>query len=165
MGERLGNHKAGEPLGKEDEIDRFFRRHTDRVVKRNFDCNPLEVGANLIARTAYQALDSLRMIGKEIPVLTGRSGEDALTPPASAIEVYPAATLEAHSILNRGYKSGEEAEQKREQIIKDLPDDLKISDEHTEAAISSDHILDSIVCVLAGVDYLEGNVIDPEAKG
>ncbi len=67
MGEWLVNHKAGEPLGKEEEIDRFFCRHTDRMVKRNFNCNPLEVGANLIARTAYQTLDSLQMIDKKIP--------------------------------------------------------------------------------------------------
>ncbi len=78
--------------------------------------------------------------------------------------MYPAATLETHRILNQECKSGEEAKQKRGQIIEGLPDHLKVSDEQTKAANNSDHILDSIFCVVAGVDYHEGNVIDPETK-
>lgn len=160
MGEVLPDHEAGDPVGKANKMDQFFSRHTDRFIKGKYKSNPLEVGANLIARTAYKALHDLKMIGSDIPVLTNESGREALTSPASAIEVYPAATLDAHGIKFSGYK-GKDGKDARGDILGALSENLDFDGDETNAA-DNDHILDSMVCVLAGMDYLKGDVICPE---
>jgi hypothetical protein len=70
----------------------MFRRMTDDEIHRRLRKRPLEVGANLIARTAHSAL---KLLG-EIRERTGLAIPLAWAPvealPYRAIEVYPAAT-------------------------------------------------------------------------
>lgn len=96
MGEMLAQHDAGMPLDAEPNI--FFRRHTDRFIKDAIEKQPLDVGSNLIARTAHFALNLLQDVrersGKPIPLAWQPNYESD----CAAIEVYPAATLEARGL-------------------------------------------------------------------
>ena len=54
LAEGLKSHSAGQPL--EVSPDELFNRATDRAIEERLGKKPLEVGANLIARTAVSAL-------------------------------------------------------------------------------------------------------------
>ncbi|PWH13747.1 MAG: hypothetical protein DDG60_09800 [Anaerolineae bacterium] len=58
LGQSLFHHQAGETI--EINSDTLFRRETDRVVKRLVGRQPLDVGADRIARTAHAALKRIR---------------------------------------------------------------------------------------------------------
>lgn len=92
LSEALANHAAGE--GLQLGADEMFSRETDRFVQRKLSKRPLEVGANLIARTAHSAnqflCDLRNETSRAIPVLW--SPVDLAGAGAGAIEVYPAAT-------------------------------------------------------------------------
>ena len=72
MGRVLSGHRAGEAVGLP--ANDLFRRHTDRVVREHIGKQPLDVGADRIARTAVAALDLLaelrRLTGRALPVAT-----------------------------------------------------------------------------------------------
>ena len=60
FGSVFSEHEAGEPLVFDSEPSDFFSRLTDRVVHMELNKKPLDVGANLIARTAFGALRFLQ---------------------------------------------------------------------------------------------------------
>lgn len=62
MGRELVNHCAGDSLIVGDKV--LFRRETDRFIKRMIGKQPLDIGADRIARTAYTALKILRELGE-----------------------------------------------------------------------------------------------------
>ena len=70
LGSNLSLHKAGMPL--KVNADNLFSRETDREIRQRLGKKPLEVGANLIARTAVAALSLLgelrRSTGRKIPL-------------------------------------------------------------------------------------------------
>lgn len=72
MAELLPRHAAGDAVGYG--ANELFRRHTDRVVRERIGKQPLDVGADRIARTAVAALELLAELrertGRRIPVLT-----------------------------------------------------------------------------------------------
>lgn len=120
---------------------------------------PLEVGANLIARTAHSALEFLARLGG-IPLAwhprqcSGRV----------AIEVYPAATLSAHGLPCTKYKKVDQ--KNREAIVKWVFSRVEVRadqpDNEVEKTIrSGDHELDAVICMLAAADFLAGEVITP----
>jgi predicted nuclease with RNAse H fold len=87
----LMEHSAGE--GLRSDADAMFSRDTDRFVHQKLPKKkPLEVGANLIARTAHSANQFLRDLRKEtsLPIPLLWSVEDLRN--VGVIEVYPAAT-------------------------------------------------------------------------
>jgi predicted nuclease with RNAse H fold len=137
----------------------MFRRWTDYVVKKEIKRQPLDVGADRIARTALAALRLLQ----ELRVSTGSSiplaWNQALKEAVSAIEVYPAATLSAYGIVAQGYKEREQDEQ-RKVILKGLGKHVVLPDDVTPAESNAD-ILDAVVCVLAAADFLRGETIQP----
>jgi hypothetical protein len=81
----------------------------------------------------------------------------------SAIEVYPAATLLAHEMHVPGYKQKENI-QARRAIITHLRAFMDISIDTTRIE-QNDDALDAVLCVLAGVDFLEGKVFQPRDLG
>ncbi|HYC93355.1 MAG TPA: DUF429 domain-containing protein [Thermoanaerobaculia bacterium] len=93
MAQALAEHAAGESLPKT--ASEMFSRDTDRFVQTTLTKRPLEVGTNLIARTAHSANQFLRVLREEtrrpIPLLWS---PDELSD-AGVIEVYPAATKRA----------------------------------------------------------------------
>jgi len=158
LGAALHDHQAGQPI-RGDPND-LFRRETDLFVKHMTGKQPLDVGADRIARTAQAALkllDEIRvLIGKPIP-LAWQAGAPT---EVQAIEVYPAATLIVHGMHLRGYKlkDGREA---RQQIINNLGSQIDLLADTALLEESAD-ALDAALCLLAGVDFLRGQVYAPE---
>jgi len=157
----LQRHRAGEALAPES-ANQLFRRATDDVVARTLHKRPLDVGADRIARTAHVALGFVQRLrearGRAIP-LAWKPGQPDVT---SAIEVYPAGTLASRTLPSSRYKGAtQEARTVRAEILGALDKELAVEDDVAEAAIASDHVLDVILCCVAGVDFVQGDVIYP----
>jgi len=157
MGITLGQHQAGEAIKAKP--DRLFHRTTDAFIQQKLSKKPLEVGANLIARTAHAALELLNDLrdatGQTIPL----AWEPELPTGTFAIEVYPAATLIASQFNLIGYKkkAGMEA---RKLFFQALKQKIELPNETTLIEQNMD-VLDSVICVLAGADFLHGDVYEP----
>jgi len=157
--EKLQSHRAGRPI--DEEPNALFRRMTDRVVKERVGKQSLDVGADRIARTAHAALrflEELRRLAK-LPVPLAWSGK--LVARLSAIEVYPAATLKAHGLPSSGYKGTEDAAGTRETIVSGLRRKIDLQSLAPGLMENAD-VLDAAVCILAALDFLEGDVIAPD---
>ena len=129
-------HAAGEQL--QVHADAMFSRETDHFVKKQLRSRPpLEVGANLIARTAHSAnafLAELRAeTGYPIPLLWS-PGE---LRDVGAIEVYPAATRRTVTFDSASAALG-----------------LSVSPTNV-------HVQDALWCVLAGAHFLRGECHQP----
>ena len=155
----LNYHQAGNDVDVNPDI--MFSRMTDRVVKKETGKRPLEVGANLIARTAHAALrllNDIRMVtGKEIPLKWDWKPWKGV----QAIEVYPALTLRALDIEQNKYKK-EKGSRKR--IVKSLKRYVDYSDyvsQIEEDMENNDDLIDAVLCVLAGCDFLRGKCVTP----
>ena len=98
FGQSLAGHQAGQPLEVEDET--FFRRLTD--ISLDDVHRPMDVTANLIARTAFWAVN---LLGKITAFPIPLAWDPYHLPPLSAIEVYPAATLQRMQLLVPSYKN------------------------------------------------------------
>ena len=157
LGKELHNHEAGNPIKVEP--NHLFRRSTDRFIKSRIGKQPLDVGADRIARTAHAALTLLGELriksGEAIP-LAWEPGERS---GINAIEVYPAASLIAHGINVPGYKRKDGGDARREMLHK-LGDRIALPRE-TSIMERNDDALDASICVLAGMDFLLGDVIEP----
>ncbi len=156
LGAALVPHRSGDPLAAP--IETLFNRVTDRTLQARIGKRPLEVGADRIARTAWAALDLLerlrRATGLPIPLAWGPDTADFPT----AIEVYPAATLIAHGLPNRGYKhpgSGPRAA-----IAAWLGARLDLAG--LDIATAPGHTLDAVLCVATGLDFLAGAALGPD---
>ena len=158
MSMELGDHRPGELI--ETPPNELFRRRTDRVVHDALRKPPLEVGADRIARTAHAALRLLQAIrersGQRLPVLL-----DPWTSNGSGVvEVYPAATLKARGYPFQGYKKPtSEHRAKRREILRCMEGTLFVP--NWDVPLESDHALDAIICVLAAVDFMNGECIAP----
>ncbi len=161
LGEELQKHLAGEPIPVEPNM--LFRRMTDKYVKEIIGKNPLDVGADRIARTAHT---SLALIG-ELREMRGIELEMAWKPghlqPVSAIEVYPAATMKTYGMIYSGYKDGDK-KHLRKKILQDLKEHLEVEPALETTLIANADVLDSAICVLGGLDFLKGQVYMPENR-
>lgn len=146
LGVTLASHRAGEP--PEHAPDRLFHRRTDDWVRTRLGKRPLEVGADLIVRTAHAApalLEGLRArLGEPVPLLW----EPARLERLGAIETYPAAT-------------------RRACWPADLADPEQLarwtgSAPSRLAAVSADE-RDAVICTIAGADFLAGRAQSPTA--
>jgi hypothetical protein len=160
LSDHLPTHRAGERLVGDP--SRLFGRFTDRHVRATIGRRPLEVGADLIARTAHSALELLDRVrahtGKRIPLAwTPEFGDDVC-----AIEVYPAATLRAHDVPCAGYKDErrETCRPTREAILSALASRIDVGG-HGEALVGAADLLDAAVCILASLDFLAGRCMAP----
>lgn len=157
----LQSHRAGDSLPPV--ANELFRRRADDVIASALGKRPLDVGADRIARTAHAALRLLARLRRthqlEIP-LAWRSGPPSIT---SAIEVYPAGTLVSRSLPSSGYKGRtSDAVAVRDRIIDGLRVELALGSESGLLMQSSDHLLDAVLCCVAGHDFANGRVIDPD---
>jgi hypothetical protein len=151
----LSSHMAGESIAHDPAT--LFRRTTDRWVAKHIGITPLDVGADRIARTAHAALSLLGDLsphGSRIPLAWEPNGIGV-----RAIEVYPAATLKAKGWRYRGYKKPGQHEQRDEMIdevqrVANLGTFVKILGDQPDA-------LDAVICLLAGVDFIEGSAAGP----
>jgi hypothetical protein len=150
----LSQHRAGELLGMEARD--LFNRSTELFVDATIQKRPLEIGANLIARTAAAALEllsSLRvMLRMDLPLLW----EQGPITGSGVIEVYPTATI----IGRVGAGTKLNFKTKTDILLPLLEMDFGL--ESIDLLESSDdHILDAAMCVLAGADFIEKRCHEP----
>lgn len=161
MGETLVNHKAGEPMAVE--ANQLFRRRTDVYIKERLSQQPLDVGADRIARTAHRALRLLGELGTALSQPISLAWKPSLHG-VTAIEVYPAATLISYGIPARCYKD-EGGTNARTNIVNRLDDHITLSDEQSRLACVADaDVLDAVVCILAGADFLRERAVAPREQ-
>ena len=168
MREALCGHRAGDKI--DIPRDSAFRRETDEFIGCKLSgINPLEVGADKIAKTAHAACE---LIGKGGELNDGRGIPVLLSPGVperlSAIEVYPAATWFAHGwgkpTRYKGGKNKAEERKKREEMVRKLRDkgSIALSPDAKSSAESDDDILDACICLLAARDFLDGECYTPK---
>lgn len=157
FGAQLARHQAGEVL--ESNPNDFVRRQTDKFVKARVGQQPLDVGADRIARTALAALGLLASVREKIGGLVELAWDPEAVRGVKVIEVYPAATLRAHGLPSRGYKRPEDQEDRsaivealRARMVVECPDHLLIANADA---------LDAVVCLLAAGDFLRGESLAP----
>ena len=138
LSEALKKHSAGE--GLQLGSDEMFSRDTDRFVQCTLNKRPLEVGANLIARTAHSANQFLRELRNAtacaIPLLW--SPQDLSG--AGAIEVYPAAT----KIVMKAQSAA-----------------VALELDHSVLECVSAHVEDALWCAVAGLHFVRGECTPP----
>lgn len=160
LSEALQDHSAGNPVGKCS--NEMFRRSTDRHIKLLTGKQPLDVGADRIARTAHAALkelDTLRDRSRSsIPLAWCKDNLRGI----HAIEVYPAATLKSHGLRCDGYKDKKDPNHKRarEAIANGLPG-VQLADDCRKTVLENADGLDAMVCLLAAADFVRGATSPP----
>lgn len=158
LGTTLVGHTAGCSL--EPPPNDLFRRETDRFVARTLGRQPLDVGADRIARTAYAALSLLDKVRNLTDSGIPLAWSPKLTQEIEALEVYPAGTLTALGLPNSGYKRVVDRHI-RERIlvgIRGLLDTTNISE---DALLGNADLLDAAICVLAAKDFCDWKVMAP----
>lgn len=160
MGKALSAHQAGEALLVP--TNALFRRSTDRFVKATLGKQPLDVGADRIARTAHAALWLLGEIRAKTALEIPLAWSPSFSSRVAAIEVYPAATLISRQIPGLKYKKKLDISQ-RQTILKNLetiesiqlPTDCSSMEENADA-------LDAALCALSAYDFLSGTCSPPD---
>jgi len=167
LAEALAPHSAGKTIAAQP--DNMFRRLTDHAIRDRLKKQSLDVGADRIGRTAHAALDLLQKLrmrtGQEIPLPWKPCEHHRVR----AIEVYPAGTLTAlfgKTERVPPYK-GKDRDKNRRSILEILGhlrkkfEGLDVPDHLARRVEDSDHVLDAILCVLAGADFLAGRATAP----
>ena len=164
LAETLPAHIAGRaPRFTANEM---FRRWTDDVVKEKLNKQPLDVGADKIARATHGALRFLGLFREVTGLAVPLAWSPGQVTGVSAIEVYPAATLTAHGLLpSRSYKqSTKESDRERHQLVRGLSDIVELGEAARNEMVACHDLLDAAVCVIAGVDFAEGDVVEPTSE-
>ncbi len=158
LGEQLIGHSAGGLISEDS--NNLFRRHTDKFIKKVVGKQPLDVGADRIARTALAGLKYINDIGEMVSCTIPLAWEPELISNISAIEVYPAATLKQSGIRSDGYKKKENTVERNE-IFSALSQTIRFTTD-TSQLIKDDDVLDASVCVLSGSHFLNKQCIPPD---
>ncbi len=160
LGESLHAHRAG--AGFEHAPNAMFRRATDDAVAQRLGKRPLDVGSDRIARTAHAALSFLARLSKALDAPIPLAWEPAPIDGVAAIEVYPAGTLAAQNLPHSGYKgAADSASSLRSELSSAIAEQLSF-DAHSAAEMArTDHALDAVLCVCAGLDFLAGDAVAP----
>lgn len=161
LSQALVDHAAGEELW--GNANRLFRRKTDDVVAEALGKRPLDVGADRIARTAHTALSFVGRLRDAHHLPIPLAWEPGWVRGVEAIEVYPAGTLASRELPYSGYKgAGTKVTAIRERIVSAVAEEMTLDDAVTESMIQNDHVLDAVLCALAGCDFLQGSVMAPD---
>lgn len=160
LADGLAGHRAGQPLGQP--ANALFRRATDRAIQQRLGKRPMDVGADRIARTAHAALELLGTVAEAAEVTIQPAWDPAAWSSPGVVEVYPAATLTALGLHASGYK-GDQTE-RREALLAELAPRLTIGEADWRAAIASDHVMDALITLIAGGDFLAGLCPAPDDK-
>lgn len=161
LGESLHAHRAGAAF---DHLpNAMFRRATDDAVAERLGKRPLDVGSDRIARTAHAALSFLARLRKRLDAPVQLAWEPAPIETVAAIEVYPAGTLAARNLPHSGYKGpGDSAFSLRRGLTTEIAKQVSLDPRATEQMVHSDHALDAVLCVCAGLDFLTGDAVRPK---
>ena len=158
FGVGLVGHNAGQPILADQR--QFFRRETDRFIARIIGHTPMDVAADRIARTAFSALELLARVSERVGRTIPLAWQPGLPGGCGALEVYPAALLRALGLPDRGYKDSADVAV-RQQILAGLGQFITLPEDLTPALADAD-VLDALLCVLAGCDFLAGRAMPPE---
>jgi hypothetical protein len=155
MGATIAAHRAGEPVAPTK--NELFRRVTDDVVRTTLRKQPLEVGADLIARAAMEALAVLDALRRDFakPLRLAWSPDAARD---AVIEVYPGATLTAHGVARSKYKDPATDGARDPMIAAFEPRLAGLRDRIGEPS----DVFDACLCVVCALDFLEGRCIVPD---
>lgn len=158
----LASHRAGEVLPAE--ASTMFNRETDRSIHERLKTRPFDVGADKIGRTAHSALSLLRKLRESTGYAIPLAWLPGVPIKPVAIEVYPAASLRAHGLMSVGYtRVGTES---RRVVARALTDKLKLFlPSSFDAETVGAHELDAVLCVVAGIDFVEGMSVPPKNLG
>ena len=152
MRTELSAHWAGQPLATAR--PRMFSRLTDRFIRRRIGKTPLDVGANLIAMTAHGALEFLEQLrevtGEEIPLAWVPGEVRGVT----AIEVYPAAERVVLGLPKAD----------TEKTLTDLNPLVANLQPRMDVLRKSPHLLDAVLCVLAGAAFVNKTCVPIPAE-
>jgi len=143
-----------------EHADMLFRRETDRIITTRCGRRPLDVGADRIARTAHSALALLGELAIRIDEKIPLAWNHEYSGRVAAIEVYPAATLSGRGIRCSQYKKDTHRKE-RQEMIDALSKSLTFSAD-TQILLDDADVLDAVVCVVAGADFLRGDAFEPE---
>jgi hypothetical protein len=158
MGPELSGHRAGRPIWVP--ANTLFRRRTDVKIKELLGKNPLDVGADRIARTALAALGLIgaceRMLGTSIEPA---EGPDFGARIASA-EVYPAGTLVSHGLL-RGLEGSRKSGDNPAALLGRLSGRFSIRNPGLVDE-TNEHLMDALLCVCTAKDFLDGAAVAPQ---
>jgi predicted nuclease with RNAse H fold len=161
LGESLHAHNAGAAF--EHAPNAMFRRVTDDAVAERLGKRPLDVGSDRIARTAHAALSFLARLGQKLGAPIPLAWAHAPFTGVAAIEVYPAGTLAARNLPRSGYKGpGDPALALRRDLTAEIAKRLSLDAHAKEQMVETDHALDAVLCVSAGLDFLTGDAVSPE---
>jgi len=157
LGEALQAHQAGEAIDVEP--NDLFRRVTDKATKALVGKQPLDVGADRIARSAWRALNVLaefrRCSGERIPLAMSPDFAGRM----AVIEVYPAATLQAWGTTSSGYKGSDEGgATARGAIGRTFAERAP----WLRGLVDNDvNVFDAGLCAIAAADFIEGLAVPP----
>ena len=163
LGESLHDHRAGAAF--EHSPNAMFRRATDDAIAERLGKRPLDVGSDRIARTAHTALSFLKRLRNNLDAPIPLAWKPGPIHDVSAIEVYPAGTLAARNLPRSGYKgSANEAVARRRELTHAIAKQVAFSADAAKEMARTDHALDAVLCVCAGLDFLAGNAVPPEDR-
>ncbi len=161
LGESLHAHHAG--IGFTEPANTMFRRVTDDAVAARLGKRPLDVGSDRIARTAHAALSFLKRLRNNLDAPIPLAWEPGAIDTIAAIEVYPAGTLAACNLPSSGYKgSTDPAVSLRRELTTATRGQLSFGASAADQMVGTDHALDAVLCVCAGLDFLAGHAVPPE---
>ena len=164
LAETLPAHFAGK--APRPTANEMFRRRTDGVVKEKLNKQPLDVGADKIARATHAALEFLGSLREATGLAVPLAWSPGHATGVSAIEVYPAATLIAYGLLpSLSYKkSTKESKNERRKLVDGLDGIVELDKAARDEMVARHDLLDAAVCVIAGADFAEGNVVTPTSE-
>jgi predicted RNase H-like nuclease len=160
LAQALAGHHAGKLLG--DEANSLFLRETDRFIQQRIGAYPFSVGADKIARTAHASLRWLNQLRQEhdgLNIPLAWDPHNIAVP--SVIEVYPSTTLITNKVqfVSTRRLSGKET---REVMLGWLREFVRIPAQFETSLIDNPHLFDAVVCVIAGLDFINGQCFLPE---
>lgn len=160
----LQDHRAGSRMARDS--NDLFRRATDKHIRERTGKQPLDVGADRIARTAHAALAGVDLLARKtsLPMPLAWSPQDLRR--TSVIEVYPAATLKSHGLPFSGYKDPGRTEHRltRSAIVSGMSS-VRLTGACLSTVLENADALDAVACVLAARDFVRGECMSPVDHG
>lgn len=157
LGAELSAHRAGRPLSHP--ANELFRRETDRRVRDLLGKQPLDVGADRIARTAVAVLALVDDVSRATGINFDLAWDPSVDAP-SMIEVYPASWLIVRACSSPGYKRPKGGAARAR--IMTVLEESGMSFVNPEVPAASADVLDASITVQLGIEFLSGWCIGPD---
>lgn len=153
----VSRHHAGQSVTVPPSTEALRLRATDRWVWHTFGRMPLSVSTDNIGVVALRGIRIQQRIAAEGGTPVDRSGSGRV------LEVYPAAALRAWGLPHSGYKRGDDAAERRVEILAALVAGfgIALSPEQTALAATSHDVLDAVISAVVAALAAEGLTTPP----